>query len=242
MTILFISDMHLADERPELTQLFLNFLQTQAVHADALYILGDMFELWIGDDYKTNTSQTVCDALQQLSHTGVPIYFMHGNRDFLIGKKFARAAGITLLPDKYIINLYGTKTLLMHGDTLCTRDIDYLKFRRKVRNKIIQFFFLRKSLEYRINVANHYRQKSKNYTQTAVKEIMDVTPSEIPKLLSYYHTDLLIHGHTHRPGIEYLKLNDHYGMRIVLSDWHHAGQVLVCEPNGSKRLVKLPLV
>lgn len=237
MTILFISDMHLSDDRPEMTQLFLHFLQTQAAIAEALYILGDMFELWVGDDYETLVSTTVSNALYQLSLSGVPIYFIHGNRDFLMGKKFAKKAGITILPDKSIIDIYGTKTLLMHGDTLCTHDIDYLKYRRKVRNPIVQFLFLRRSLSYRINLAQQLRQKSSTHTKSMDKEIMDVTPSEIPKVLNQYQADLLIHGHTHRPSIELLNLNQHFGMRIVLSDWHNNGQVLVCEPSGEKRLI-----
>jgi UDP-2,3-diacylglucosamine hydrolase len=237
MTTLFIADLHLTDDQPVTTQLFIDFLHSQARDAEALYILGDLFEVWIGDDYQTDLAQDVSKAMQTLAQSGVAIYFIHGNRDFLIGKQFAATAGITLLPDSSIINLYGVKTLLMHGDTLCTRDIAYLKFRKWVRNRYLQLLFLHQPIAIRTRIARQLRHRSSTHTQNASTEIMDVTPTEVPYILHKYQADLLIHGHTHRPSIEYLAINNRFASRIVLSDWHNGGNVLVCEPDGKKRLM-----
>lgn len=235
MSTLFISDLHLSEDRSDLVELFFKFLRNQAIHAEALYILGDFFEMWIGDDDQTPLHQTVAQALKDLSQRNCNIYFMQGNRDFLIGKRFTKSAGMKLLKEKTRINLYGQSTLLMHGDTLCTLDTTYLKFRKKVRNPIVQFFFLRKSLATRRSLAQQYRERSQLHIQQACPEIMDVTPTEIPKVMQKYHAELLIHGHTHRPGIELIKSNNHYLKRIVLSDWGKTGHVLVCEPDGVQR-------
>lgn len=237
MTTLFIADLHLTDDQPVITQLFIDFLQTQARDAEALYILGDLFETWIGDDYSTELTQRITAAIHTLAQSGVTIYFIHGNRDFLIGKQFAAAAGIILLPDSSVINLYGVKTLLMHGDTLCTRDTAYLKFRKWARNRYLQLLFLHQPLVIRTRIAQQLRHRSTTHTQNVSTEIMDVTPTEVPYILHKYQADLLIHGHTHRPSIEYLTINNRFASRIVLSDWHNSGNVLVCEPDGKRRLL-----
>lgn len=237
MTTLFISDLHLSEDRSNMVELFLKFLRDQAINAESLYILGDFFEVWIGDDIQTPVTQAVALALKSLSQNNCKIYFMHGNRDFLVGKKYLKQCGMSLLKDIKIIDLYGTKTILMHGDTLCTQDISYLKFRKKVRNPITQFMFLRKSLNTRKGIAQQLRERSKMCMNEKPPEIMDATASEIPKILHKYQAELLIHGHTHRPSIELIKINDHFCKRIVLSDWHETGNVLICEPNGVQRSI-----
>ncbi len=237
MTTLFISDLHLSEDRSDLVELFLKFLRDKAHNAEALYILGDFFEVWIGDDIETSVTKTVAQALQSLSLTNCKIYFMHGNRDFLIGKRYMKQCGVKLLKDIKIIDLYGTKTILMHGDTLCTQDIAYLKFRKKVRNSLTQFLFLRKSLNTRTDIARQIRERSKLQIQEKTLAIMDATASEIPRILQKYQAELLIHGHTHRPAIELININNHFAKRIVLSDWEKTGHVLVCESNGVQRSI-----
>lgn len=237
MTTLFISDLHLSEDRQDLVEIFLKFLRDKATQAEALYILGDFFEVWIGDDIETPVTQAVAKALNAVSQKGCHIYFMHGNRDFLIGKKYLRQCGAQLLKDIKIIDLYGVKTILMHGDTLCTQDISYLKFRKKVRNPLTQFLFLRKSLNIRKDIAQQLRERSKLHMQEKSAEIMDATANEIPRILDKYQAELLIHGHTHRPGIELIKMKDHFAKRIVLSDWETRGHVLVCERDGVQKLV-----
>lgn len=237
MTTLFISDLHLSEDRSDITELFLKFLRDHAATVEALYILGDFFEYWIGDDDRNPLSQTIAQALKSLSQKNCKIYFTHGNRDFLLGKKYAKSAGMKILHDYTVIDLYGTPTLLMHGDTLCTQDIAYLKFRKKVRNPITQFLFLCKKLKTRRNMALQYREMSKARMPTVDPDILDVTNSEIPRLMQKFNTKLLIHGHTHRPCIELLKLNDHFVKRIVLSDWEKTGNFLICEPSGINKLI-----
>lgn len=237
MTTLFTSDLHLSEDRSDLVELFLKFLRDQAIKSDALYILGDFFEVWIGDDIQTSVTKAVAHALKDLSQKNCNIYFMHGNRDFLIGKKYLKQCGMKFLKDIKIIDLYGTKTILMHGDTLCTQDISYLKFRKKVRNPFAQFMFLRKSLNTRKEIAQKLRERSKMHMKEKPPEIMDATASEIPKILQKYQAELLIHGHTHRPSIELIKMDNHFRKRIVLSDWHDSGHVLICEPNGVQRSI-----
>lgn len=237
MTTLFISDLHLSEDRPDITELFFKFLHDYAQKAESLYILGDFFEYWIGDDEQTSLTQSVANALNTLSHKNCKIYFTHGNRDFLVGKKYAKSANMKILKDNTVINLYNTPALLMHGDTLCTQDVAYLKFRRKVRNPITQFLFLCKKLESRRNIALQLRKMSKIHTPKVAPEILDVTASEIPRVMNKYHTQLLIHGHTHRPGIELIKMGDQFIKRIVLSDWEKEGNFLICEPNATSKLV-----
>lgn len=201
-TTYFISDLHLQASEPAMCELFFSFLKKHAINADALYILGDLFEFWVGDDDDTPLHHQVIEALHKLSQQ-TPIYFMHGNRDFLIGKRFLKATGCELLEDPSLIDLYGTKTLLMHGDLLCTRDVKYQKFRKFSRRWLVQKLFLLKSLKKRQQIAMRYRQQSQRHTATASEEIMDVTPSEVEKYLQHYDTPLIIHGHTHRPDVHH---------------------------------------
>lgn len=235
---LFISDLHLSDERPDLTRAFLHFLDTRAAHADALYILGDLFEFWLGDDDDADVSITVVKALKKLTDTGVKLYFTMGNRDFLVGKKFAKQTGCTLLDEETVINLHGKSVLLMHGDTLCTDDVKYLEFRRKVRNPLVQFIFrllplsLRKKIFYKVKSDSNTSKQKKNTM------IMDVAQKAVTEVMQKHNVIQLIHGHTHRPAI-HPEENNH-GKRIVLGDWDRNGWVLCCD-DASCQLESFPI-
>lgn len=235
----FISDLHLSSTQPKIIALFLQFLKEYTKQLDALYILGDFFEVWIGDDVLTETDLIIIQALKQATEAGLPIYFMAGNRDFLIGKKFLKATGLIYLKDPYVINLYHNKILLMHGDTLCTQDIAYQKFRRKTRNWLIQKIFLLKSSETRQALANRYRMQSQAHTATTALNIMDVTPSEVIRVMKKYHVTTLIHGHTHRPATHTFLLNGHSAKRFVLPAWHEEGGALMFFPNGQQKWVAI---
>jgi UDP-2,3-diacylglucosamine hydrolase len=228
---LFISDLHLSEQRPEIIQLFLHFLQQTAPQAENLYILGDFFEMWLGDDDDTQLATTVIHALNALSRTGTHIFIMHGNRDFLLGEQFMRACQATLLTDPFKIDLYGTPTLLMHGDTLCSEDMQYQAFRQQVRDPQYQQAFLAKPLAERHAIAQQLRAMSKEQTSIKAESIMDVTPAEVTRVMQEYNITQLIHGHTHRPRIHLLELPNHQiGKRIVLGAWEDCGnQLMVTE-------------
>lgn len=222
----FISDLHLSSDRKDINDCLFRFLQTEAVDADALYILGDLFEVWVGDDDITPFSESIATALKALSVT-VPIYFIHGNRDFAIRKSFALRAGMTILPEQHVIDLYGRKALLMHGDELCTRDIEYQKFRKKSRGWWWPRLMLLLPLKTRQKIANNGRQTSKNNQKQLTAEIMDVTQHEVELAMQRHNVDLLIHGHTHRPKVHTFVLNNKVMERIVLGDWYDQGSILV---------------
>jgi UDP-2,3-diacylglucosamine hydrolase len=236
---LFISDLHLSESRPDMTQAFLTFLQNKITKdCDALYILGDFFEFWIGDDDKNPFHDSLIKALKSTS-TKVPVYFIHGNRDFLVGKKFAKACGMTLLPEQKVIDLYGRNTLIMHGDSLCTLDIDFMKFRRKSRSNWWQTMILMLPLFVRRRIAQKQRLRSQMAQNSKSDEIMDVTPFEVINQMALNEVDLLIHGHTHRPAIHILDENESLGERIVLGDWYNQGSYLICSDEGNE-LIALP--
>jgi UDP-2,3-diacylglucosamine hydrolase len=226
----FIADLHLTQSRPDISACFLRFLKHDAIEAEKLYILGDLFEAWIGDDDDSPFVKTISSALNSLSSFGTKIYFIHGNRDFLLGKKFAKQSGMELLPEVDLIELYGQEVVIMHGDTLCTRDVDYQKFRKKSRTWWWQFFMTSLPLFIRKKIAQNYRDKSASATMLKSQEIMDVTPSEVVDCLSQYHTQLLIHGHTHKPFIHDLVANGKKAQRIVLGDWYEQGAWLKVTP------------
>lgn len=230
MTRLFISDLHLNERQPTVTEGFFRFLRDRAQGVEALYILGDFFDAWIGDDDRSELSTAVAQALSALAESGTRIYLMHGNRDFLIGNEFARACGAELLPDPSVINLYGRPALLMHGDSLCTRDAEYMAFRRRVRSPQWQAEVLSLPLDKRRELAAHMRSQSQSMNSNKAQDIMDVTPREVEKAMRKEGTDLLIHGHTHRPARHPLDLNGQPGERIVLGDWHERGWCLVAQP------------
>lgn len=239
MNTLFISDLHLEENNPEIADIFFNFLKNEAMQAEALYILGDFFEAWIGDDDLTPFNQKIISALRDATDQGLPIYLMHGNRDFLIGKKFLRATGCKLLPDEFVVNLYGVPTLLMHGDTLCTLDVKYLKFRKKSRTWLYKKLVSFKSLESRRALAAKMRAASKEHTRTADRYIMDVTQEEVERVMSKHHVQHLIHGHTHREAVHPFTLQGKPATRTVLGPWHECGSVFVCSDDGSRVLKAL---
>lgn len=235
MTTLFISDLHLANNRPEITELLLNFLDQRAPQAKALYILGDLFEAWIGDDDSCELSTRVSQALQKLSNSSTTVFFIHGNRDFLLGETYAQQAAMRLLPQAVVIDLYGQQTLIMHGDTLCTDDTEYQAFRSKVRDPIWQRQILTLPLQQRRQLAGQLRETSRVATSLKAEDITDVNPEAVQQAFQQHRVDLLIHGHTHRPAIHHLDCDNRPARRIVLGDWHEQqGSVLVCTPGGQR--------
>ena len=229
---LFISDLHLDPERPAITTLFLDFLASRAIRSDALYILGDLFEAWIGDDDTSSMNQAVCAGLKACATAGTPVYVMRGNRDFLLGSDFAERSGCTLLEDPTRIDLYGRPALLMHGDLLCTDDTEYMAFRKMVRDPVWQRDLLAKPLDERRQMAQAMRASSREQTGGKPESIMDVNSDAVVRLMTEHHVQRLIHGHTHRPAIHDLDIAGHAAQRIVLGDWYEQGSVLVCSPAG----------
>jgi len=230
--ILLISDLHLEEERPDITRAFLHFLATRACQAEALYILGDFFEVWIGDDAITPFQQSIADALRALSERGTRIYLMHGNRDFMLGKGFCRAAGCTLLGDPSVVELGGERVLLMHGDSLCTRDEGYMRLRRLLRNPLSLFILRHLPLSTRRKLARKLRNESRAQTRMKASDIIDVTPELIPRVLAEHGVRTLIHGHTHRPATHELEVDGHPARRIVLGDWDQQGWALQVDESG----------
>lgn len=219
MTTLLISDLHLHAGAPELAHGFQAYLDDQACHADALYILGDFFEAWIGDDYQGEFEARIVAALKRLTDNGTRLYFMHGNRDFLIGEGFAQASGATLLPDPCVVELAGERVLLMHGDSLCTRDEAYMKFRTMARDPQWQAQILALPVEQRLELARNLRNQSGEANSNKAEDIMDVTPDEVIREMQAYGVRTLIHGHTHRPDVHELEIDGQPARRIVLGDW-----------------------
>ncbi|WBG62740.1 UDP-2,3-diacylglucosamine diphosphatase [Pseudomonas citronellolis] len=232
MSVLFISDLHLEAERPDITRAFLHFLRSRARQAEALYILGDFFEAWIGDDGMDEFQHSIARALRELADSGTRIYLMHGNRDFLIGKAFCREAGCTLLRDPSVIRLNGEKVLLMHGDSLCTLDVGYMKLRRWLRNPVSLFVLRNLPLSRRHQLARKLRKESRAQTRMKASEIVDVTPDEVLKVMRQHGVRTLIHGHTHRPAVHELQLDGQPARRIVLGDWDRQGWALQADANG----------
>jgi UDP-2,3-diacylglucosamine hydrolase len=241
VTTLFISDLHLEESRPDITDAFLTFLREKAAGVKQLYILGDFFEAWIGDDERTPLQEQIAAALKQLSDSGTAIFLMHGNRDFLIGEDFCHRAGATLLDDPTVIDLYGTPTLLLHGDSLCTADVEYQKFRANMRNPQMQKMMLARPLEDRQQMAKQLRALSMAKNQGKAEDIMDVTPEEVVKELEAHGVQLMIHGHTHRPAVHELEANGKPARRIVLGDWHSHLWWLEVQPGKEAELKKQPL-
>ena len=226
MATLFIADLHLHTEEPAITAGFLHFLDGVAREADALYILGDLFEAWIGDDDPNPLHQRVADAIRALVDSGVPCYFIHGNRDFLLGKRFARESGMQLLPQEKVLNLYGRKVLIMHGDTLCTDDAGYQAFRAKVHQPWLQTLFLALPLFIRHRVAAKMRAGSRAANSSKSLAIMDVNQQAVIEAMEKHRVQWLIHGHTHRPAVHQLTANDAPAFRAVLGAWHSEGSMI----------------
>ena len=240
MAYCFISDLHLQEGRPDITQAFVGFLDTTAKKANRLYILGDLFEAWIGDDLKTELSLIIKEKLSLLNDSSTAIFAMHGNRDFLIGEKFCEDTGVTLIDDPCKLNLFGKATLLMHGDLLCTKDVDYQKFRNTSRDPQWRKEFLNKPIEEREKIAKELRSASKKATNLKKEEIMDVSPEAVEEIMTSNNVELLIHGHTHRPKVHSLEINETPAKRIVLGDWDKSAWYIWMD-NKSCELKKFPI-
>jgi UDP-2,3-diacylglucosamine hydrolase len=231
---LFVSDLHLDAARPHLVATFLDFLRNQASHTDALYVLGDLFEYWVGDDDPQAVAIDVADGLSALAHSGVPIFFVRGNRDFLLGAEYAARCGMRILPDPCVIDLYGRPTLLLHGDLMCTDDTVYQAFRRQSRDPAWQQAMLAQPLEARIAYAQRARAASIAHqkavrgddSDTAKEDITDISQSTVEQTLARYGVATMIHGHTHRPAIHKITVGEQACTRIVLGDWYERGSVL----------------
>jgi UDP-2,3-diacylglucosamine hydrolase len=235
VTTLFISDLHLDGTRPDITAQFLEFLQREGRRAEALYILGDLFEAWIGDDDPDPGKRCVIQGLRAVSDAGVKTFLIHGNRDFLIGTRFCRETGMKLLDDGTVIDVYGRRVLLMHGDLLCIDDHAYQRLRRIVRNPLVQFTLRRLSLRQRQRLAERMREGSKEHIASmdvAAPQIMDVNQDEVRRTFERYGVDCIIHGHTHRPAVHEMQIDGKPAVRIVLGDWYEQGSVLRWNERG----------
>jgi UDP-2,3-diacylglucosamine hydrolase len=238
LSTLFISDLHLTEERPEANERFISLLEETARAADALYILGDFFEYWIGDDDLGEPfNAVIAGLLKDLTRRGVPAYLMHGNRDFLIGERFGAATGVKLLADPTVAEIAGMKTLLVHGDTLCTDDVEYQAWRRKARDPAFQAQFLAKPLAERRQAVHQMREKSRQVVQEKTAEIMDVNEEAVRQAMRAHGVRRLIHGHTHRPGRHGVELGGERGERWVLPDWYGRGGYLQVG-RGEPKLVR----
>lgn len=233
MSTLFISDLHLDDARPKATALFRQFVHEEARQAAALYVLGDLFEYWLGDDVLSETARSVAATLSELNGHGVPVYFMHGNRDFLLGEDYARLCGMSLLPEEQRIELYGEPTLLLHGDTLCTDDSAYQEVRRELRSAEWQAGFLARPAAERISFAREAMQQSEQHKMSVSMEIMDVNAEAVATAFARHGVKQMIHGHTHRPAVHDLQLPSGPARRTVLGDWYEQGSVLRVNENGA---------
>ncbi len=239
MTTLFISDLHLDPDAPEITSQCLEFLADEAAGAEALYILGDLFEAWVGDDDPEPEKRRVIEALHALAEGGLPIAFMRGNRDFLVGERFAADAGCRLLDDPTVVDLYEQPVILMHGDSLCTDDLEYQAFRNVSRQPDWQAEVLAKPLEVRLAMARQARAQSREHTSQAAGEIMDVNQGAVEDAMRRHGVYTLLHGHTHRPDVHRFEVDGHEATRIVLGDWYTQGSVVRWSEHGYE-LVALP--
>lgn len=232
MTTLFISDLHLTPSVSDITTCFIRFMREEAVHADALYVLGDLFEFWIGDDDKSDFATLIKTEFRALTTKGVPCYFIQGNRDFLLGRRFARDTGITLLDEECVIDLYGRQAVILHGDTLCIDDIKYQNYRKKVHQPWLQWLFNRLPFAVKQKIVGKVQGDIREQKQHKSMQIMDVTQSEVARVMDRHHVDLMIHGHTHRPDIHTFRTLQGDKTRIVLGDWYTQGSVLVYDKDG----------
>ncbi|GLQ91154.1 UDP-2,3-diacylglucosamine diphosphatase [Dyella acidisoli] len=233
MSTLFISDLHLDDSRPHITTLFEHYLASDEVRrADALYILGDLVEAWVGDDDDAELPQRIARATHAVRDAGVPVYFIVGNRDFLLGEAYAARAGLALIEDGTVHDLYGTPTLLMHGDVLCTDDVAYQQFRRQVRSPEWRAQVLSMPLDARRALAAKARAESRSHTSSTMETLMDVNADAVAQAMRHAGVTHLIHGHTHRPAIHRFELDGQTAERIVLGDWYEQGSVLRVTPEG----------
>ena len=225
---LVIADLHLSPERPDITQCFFDFLNQKMNRHQSLYILGDLFEAWVGDDDLNPFTLSVAEAIEAFSRT-TPVFFIHGNRDFLLGKKFAKRCGMTLLPEQHKTEINGTQVLFMHGDQLCLDDVDYQKFRKTSRSWWWKGLMLMLPLSMRKKKAEDYRRRSVEQQGYKSHDIMDVNEAEVQRVVDANNVQLLIHGHTHRPNVHTLARGQ---QRLVVGDWYTQGSVLTLTPDG----------
>lgn len=240
MTALFVSDLHLAPERPAITRAFLDFVA--GADAAALYILGDLFEAWVGDDDDSPLARAVIAALAAVSARGVQVHFQAGNRDFGVGRRFASETGARLLGDREPISMHGRRLLLLHGDTLCTDDLAYQRFRRRVRHPLTLFILRRLPLAVRRRIAQHWREASIRHNRNKPESIMDVNEAAVAAVFRATGAELLVHGHTHRPGRHAYQIDGRHCERIVLGDWtENLGWFARLDTTGTLELRTLPI-
>ncbi|MCF7516871.1 UDP-2,3-diacylglucosamine diphosphatase [Pseudoalteromonas sp. L21] len=238
----FIADLHLTENRPDITVAFFDFLDNKIINddVDALYILGDFFEVWVGDDYQTDLSINVAARLSQVSESGTQVFFIHGNRDFIMREDYAKSASMTLLPEQVVIDLYGTPTVILHGDEMCTQDVEYQKFRKKSRGWWWPKLMLAMPLWYRKKIARNAREKSKQSQAGKALEILDVTEDAVLAMFEKHQVVNMIHGHTHRPNVHHYRVNNKTLTRTVLGDWYEQGSYLRVTP-ANQELISSPL-
>ena len=237
MPTLFISDLHLQESGSDGAHWLSAFLNGPARRADAVYVLGDLFEFWIGDDAVAPVATETAQQTSRLAKAGVPCFFIHGNRDFLLGQDYAALAGLQLLPDEVVVELYGQRTLLLHGDTLCTDDVEYQAFRQQSRDPAWQAAVLGRSVEERLRMAREARDASMRHTGAAAMEIMDVNEEAVIDAFRRHVVTRMVHGHTHRPAIHRHDLGDGlFGERIVLADWYTAASYLEVSADGCRAI------
>ena len=235
MPSLFVSDLHLTEERPEANERFISFVEGKARDAEALYILGDFFEYWVGDDDLGDPfNAVIAGLLANLTRSGVRLYFLHGNRDFLIGERFCAATGARALPDPSVHEVEGVKTLLVHGDTLCTDDLEYQAWRRRARDPAFQAEFLAKPLAERRQAVLEMRAKSRLVVQGKTPQIMDVNEDAVREAMRSHGVRRLMHGHTHRPGRHVLEVDGERCERWVLPDWYGRGGYIEVNRRGPR--------
>ena len=232
MTILFISDLHLEADRPDIADQFLRFLETDALNADALYILGDLFERWVGDDDPNEHYTWIKQGLRKLTRKDIPVFFMHGNRDFMIGDAFAKETGVEILADPHIVDIHGERVLLSHGDAYCTDDAEYQAVRLMTRDPQWQSMMLSKPLEERIAFAEQARADSQMHGENISEAIVDVNQAAIESAFREGGVNLMLHGHTHRPKVHELEIDGQPARRIVLGDWYDHGSVVRWDEDG----------
>lgn len=232
VSTLFVSDVHLSAARPDAVAAFLRFLDTEARTADALYVLGDLFDLWLGDDDARPPHGQVVDALAALTASGVNLHVAMGNHDFLLGDAFRERTGCTLVAESTVVDLYGTPVLLMHGDQLCTDDTEYQDFRSYVRNPAVQQEFLALDLPARVERARSIRELARQLSQRKPEDIMDVNVDAVAAAMTEAGVAHLVHGHTHRPGLHEFSLDGAPARRLVLGDWYEGESVLRWGPEG----------
>lgn len=234
---LFIADLHLDEKHQATTQYFLNFIQNYAQEAQALYILGDFFELWIGDDDENAYNNEIKRQLKLLNQKNIPVYFIHGNRDFLIGHKFSKETGCQILPATSIISLYGTNVLLLHGDALCSNDTKHMKFRSLTQNFFLRQLFLSLPLIIRRKIGTKLRSTSKKHHPATTHDLMGIVPATVTELLERNSVYKMIHGHIHTPRIFNFLINNQPAERIVLGAWDFQGSILKWYENGKREMV-----